>query len=324
VEICGTINAPGNMHHLSVRISITDITSKELPVQSCVAKWQMEESPVFCYSSDLGKISSAKTTLSGWITAAQIKLDWLRFPRRGRRNLRFTTSILSCEGGDELARAACTFTYDNSAFGYIDLQENIQRVKTLTVALGFAVSACDNKLYNCEVELIKNWARINIGASQASRKAARKLEKALNKILAFCLNGNKIDAYKICKELVELVPVAERYDILDLCLHVAQAKGVATEEELFFLRKLASWLEVDADKFSSMIEKILPVNINEIKDAVVFLGITPDMSKEQTRRYLNKAYRKWNARVTNFDPKIQAQADCMLKFIAEARRAHVG
>jgi hypothetical protein len=324
VEICGTINAPSNMHHMSVRISITDITSKELPVHSCVAKWQMDESPVFCYISDLGKLSSARTTLSSWITVAQVKLDWLRFPRRGKRNLRFSTSILSCEGDYEIARAGCTFTYDNSAFGYIDFQENIQRVKTLTVVLGFAVSACDNKLYNCEVELLKNWARINFGVSQASRKVGRKLEKALNKTLAFCLNGNKIDAYKICKEIVELVPVAERYDILDLCLHVAQAKGAATVEELLFLRKLESWLEVDADKFSSMIEKILPVNIHEIKDAEIILGVTPDMSKEQTRRYLNKVYRKWNARVTNFDPKIQAQADCMLKFIAEARRAHVG
>jgi hypothetical protein len=43
------------------------------------------------------------------------------------------------------------------------------------------------------------------------------------------------------------------------------------------------------------------------------------MGRENTRRQLNRYYRKWNSRVTNADPEIQAQADQMLKLIAEAR-----
>ena len=327
VEICGSIYAPSDMHYTIVQISITDITDGDgcaKAVHSRVKKWQIEDGGVFCYNCDLGKLAGAKTILSDWTAVAQVQVDWLRFPRRGRRELQFSTSILSRETGYELACAKCTFTYENSELGYIDLQENIRRARTLAVALGFAVSAADNKLYDCEVELIKNWARANLGVSQTSGRAGRKLEKALNKTFAFFRDGNKIDVYKICKEIVEIVPVAERYDILDLCLHVAQANGVAAAEELALLKKLASWLEVDTNKFRSMVEKILPVNMHEVEDVEVILGVTSDMSREETRQRLNKEYCKWNARVTSFDPEIQAQADYMLKFIAEARSAYVG
>jgi hypothetical protein len=47
------------------------------------------------------------------------------------------------------------------------------------------------------------------------------------------------------------------------------------------------------------------------------------MSKDKTRKHLNKEYSKWNARVTNTDSEIQAQADDMLKFIAETRSEYV-
>ncbi len=327
IEICGTIDATGDTHYAVIRVSITDVTDSScegLPVHSLISRWQIEDSPVFCYSSDLGKLACAKTTLSDWTAVAKVPLEWLRFPRKGERQLQFSTSVLSRETGGELACAKCNFTYNNLSLGYIDLQENIRRAKTLAVALGFAVSAADNKMYGCEVELIKNWARVNVGVSQISGKAVRKLDRALNKTLAFFRDGNKVDAHKICREIVEILPVAERYDILDLCLHVAQADGVAAAEELALLKKLAIWLEVDNDRFRSMMERVLPVNIHEVKDTEAVLGVNPDMSRENIRQYLNKEYRKWNARVTNFDPEVQAQADYMLKFIADARNAYIG
>jgi 23S rRNA U2552 (ribose-2'-O)-methylase RlmE/FtsJ len=100
---------------------------------------------------------------------------------------------------------------------------------------------------------------------------------------------------------------------------VAQSKGSVTAEELTFLKNMASWLEVDSDRFRIMMEKILPVDMHEVRDVETILGITSDMSKERVRKHLNKEYGKWNSRVTNADPDIQTQADQMLKLIAEAR-----
>jgi hypothetical protein len=85
------------------------------------------------------------------------------------------------------------------------------------------------------------------------------------------------------------------------------------------LKNLADWLEVDTNRFREMVEKILPVGMHEARDQEVILGVSADMSKEKTRKQLNKEYNKWNSRVTNPDPEIQHQADQMLKLIAEAR-----
>jgi len=322
VQICGSIRAPSDTHRAVVRVLIRDVTDGMAAVSSVhsrVEQWQMRDSPAFCYEADLGKISNTPIILSDWMTVARVRLDWLKLPRKGKRDLRFSTSILSGQNSEELARGAYTIAYENSEFGYIDLQENIEQARTLAVALAFAVSAADNKLYNCEVELIKNWARANIDFSKLSNRAERKLEKALNKTVGFFRDGNQIDVCKICNEIAEMVPVAVRYDILDLCLRVAQANGVVTTEELGLLKNLANWLEVDMNRFREMVGKILPVSMHEVEDLEFVLGVNSDLSKNKTLRRLNKEYRKWNARVTNSDPQIRKQADNMLEFIAKAR-----
>jgi len=257
------------------------------------------------------------------MSVAQLRVDWLRFPRKGNRNLQFNTSILSRQSGEELACAKCTLAYENPDFGYINLEENIERIKTFAVTLAFAVSASDNKLYDCELELVKNWARAKLGWDRACDKLRHKLEKALNETVAFFRNGNQLDTHKICEEIVEIAPLADRYDILELCLYVAQAKGSVTAEELAVLKDLANWLEVDTDRFREMMGKILPVSMYEVKDAEVILGVTSDMSEEKTREHLNKEFIKWNSRVTNSNPEIQTQAEQMLKLIAEARSQYV-
>ena len=86
---------------------------------------------------------------------------------------------------------------------------------------------------------------------------------------------------------------------------------------------MANWLEIDSDKFRTMMEKIIPIEMLEVKDVESILGVTSDMDEERTRAHLNKEYVKWNARVTNTNPEIQSQADQMLKFIAEARTQYV-
>jgi tellurite resistance protein len=326
VEICGTIHAPSDMYHATAQISVLDITDgiqKSQPVYNNSKKPQMQNSDVFCHNADLGKLPNKDTTLPDWMSVAKLQCDWMLFARKGKRNLRFTISILSGQDGQELCNAECTLTYVNPKFGYIDLQENIQRTKTLAVAIAFAVSAADDKLYNCEIELIKNWARNNIDVSQASNNAKDQIEKALKKIAQFFQSGYKVDTDEICREVVEIASIAQRYEILELCLHVAQAKGVATKEEITLLQNLANRLEVDGDKFRTMMEKILPVTIHQVKDMEVILGVRADMGKEETCQHLNKEYRKWHARVTNSDPQVQAQADQMLQFIAEARSACV-
>ncbi len=322
VEICGSIHAPRDVQSATLNISIMDTTDPEPntnPVQAHVKQWQVPDSSDFCYKAKLGKLPQQVTTIQDWTSIALLRLDWLVLPRKGERELLFVTSIFSAEREEQLACARSYFSYHNHDFGYLDLKDNIKRSKTLAVALAFSVSAENDKLYDCEIELIKNWTRENIDLSEESGKERRKLEKALNETIAFFRSGNKLDSYDICQEIVEIAPLADRYDIMNLCLYVAQANGSVTTEELNLLKNFANWLEIDADKFREMIQRVLTIDMHEVKDVETILGVTSDMNNEKARRHLNKEYSKWNARVTNADPEIQSQADQMLKLIAEAR-----
>lgn len=327
VEICGTIHSPYDRDEATLKITMLDITGaarESKPVWGKASQWRQKDSGAFCYSADLGRLTGPDTMLQDWMSVARLQGAWLVFPRRGKRNLLLQISIISRLDSQELARGECVFAYDNEEFGYIDVEENLQRAKTLAVALAFTVSASDGKMFNCEVDLIKDWARNNICLSAASNRARRKLDKALDKTFAFFRDGRRLNTQEICRELVEIGSPADMQDVMDLCLHVAQAKGSVAPEETSILSDLARWLEIGPDVYRGMMDRTLPINMHEVKDAEVVLGVTSDMSEEKARRHLNREYSKWNARVTNCDPQIQAQADEMLSLIAEARQDYVG
>ncbi|MHC4071331.1 MAG: TerB family tellurite resistance protein [Planctomycetota bacterium] len=331
VEICGTIHAPDDTSKTILRVSILDITDGPSEPKPVHAGYKNGVPPTgsevseFSHEADLGKLPQKVTTLTDWTSVAQLPVDRQVYPRRGERNVQFNISILSANGDEALAYSKCTFAFENRANGYLDLQDNAERTNVLTVALAFTVSAANDKLYECEIEMIKNWARENIldDSGPDPDQAQQELDEAMNSTVEFFKKGNKIDMYGLCEEIVEIAPLANRLDILDLCLRVAQASGTVSVEEISILKGMSSWLEIDSGRFRTMMEKALPVDMHEVLDLEEVLGITEDMSKEKTRRHLNKEYSKWNYRVTNADPNIQNQADEMLKLIAGARGQYV-
>jgi tellurite resistance protein len=314
---------------VGVRVWITDVTkgdaeaclaaAKALPVHSRSAQWQAKKPSEFCYRGELGRLPGSTAVISQWMPVAKIELDSLVFPRKGNRRLRFSVALVSSKTDRKLTCAECDQVFENTSFGYVDLQENVQQTKTLAVVLAFTVSAADGKLYDCEIDVIRDWARGNIDYAEISEAARKQFEKALDQTVEFFRNGHQVDSEKICAEITEIVPVSDRYEIVNLCLEVARAKGRASAEDLELLKKVSVWLGIDADRFRAMTAKILPVNMHEVEDVEIVLGVTSDMDNEATRRRLNDEYRKWNARVTSTNPDVQMQADSMLKFIAEAR-----
>jgi hypothetical protein len=328
LEICGTIKAPNDKCDTTLKISILDVTDgidQAKVVRSRLPQWSLQngsEPSAFCYRAGLGKLPDQVTILSDWTAVAQIRFDWLLFPRKGQRKLQFTTSITSVDGNQQLACTKCLFNCENPSFGYLNLQENSERTNILAVALAFAVSACDNELRDCEIELIKDWARDNILENSTSDQDERKLDKALEKTIDFFRSGGTLDTYKICDEIVVIAPLAQRYDIMELCLYVAHVKGSVSAEELTLLKNMVTWLEVEPERIRKMMEKVLPISMFKVKDVETILGINSDMSKEKVRQHLNQEYSKWNSRVTNSNPDIQNQADQMLSLIAEARNQY--
>ncbi|MHC4265351.1 MAG: tellurite resistance TerB family protein [Planctomycetota bacterium] len=326
IELQGIIQASDMNQKAIAEVFINDQTSilnERKPVYSGTKEWRFDDSEVFCFISDLGRLPNKETQIPEWTEIAQISHEWLIFPHKGKRRLQFVVYVVSEETGERLAKAECLCEYENEVPGYVERRENMQRVDTLAIALAFSVSAVDKKIYRCEIDLINDWAFKRFGLKNASAKVRVKVEKALDKTLAHFKSGKGLNVFELCKEIAKIAEEGQRYDVLELCLRVAKANGQVSSEELKLLQQLGLWLEVDREIYLQMQEKVLPVTIHEAADAESVLGLGQDVGREEAQGLLNKEFRKWNARVTNSDPEIRKQADHMLSLIAHARSQYV-
>ncbi len=327
VEICGTIRAPEEGHEVGLKIAlgdVTDSTAEPLSVLNRPKQGPLNTSSYFVFENDMGRLCHSTMVLEDWITVAQLSPEWFVLPRTGRRKLHCSVSIVSKATGELLACGGCLAEYENVEVGYLDVEDNIQRAKTLAVGLAFSVGAANGQLLDPEVNVIHAWVTTNFGSASASDGAKLELERALQKTAAFFRRGGHLNVEEICREVVEIAPLVGRLEILDLCLRVAAAKGQVTMAELEIIKDLSDWLGIDRSRLRVMVEKILPVEMHQTKDAEMILGVTDEMSMEEARRQLNHEYAKWSSRVISTDPAIRRQADQMIKLIADARVQYVG
>ena len=291
VEIRGTVEAPQDAYPTKVSISVSDVTdgrSDPEPVYRRAKEGRQAELTSFSVHADMGKLPRKRTVLSEWVCVGKIDPGRLLTPRKGLRCLAFSAWVLSRDTGQELACAHCYFDQEIRQFGYIEMEEHAERTKMLAVPLAFAVCAADNTFPDCQVDLIKNWARSNVDTTTATQSAKKKLEKALKEAMGFFRQGHRLDVRQICEELVEIASMGERYDILELCMRVAAADGCVHAEELELLKDMAIWLEADAERVHTMADAILPASMHEVEDLEFVLGVNSNMSAEEARQQLNR------------------------------------
>jgi len=327
IDICGTIEAPDDGHEVGLEVKLADVTDDKanpLPALSRPKQGSINSVTPFMFQTGMGKLCSQKTVLEDWTAVAQISPEWLVLPRQGHRKLQYSIAVVSQSTGDHLAETSCIAPYESIETGYLDVQDNIQRAKTLAVGLAFTVGAANGALLEPEIDIIHGWVATNFGSADASEAAQLELERALRKTANFFLRGGHLNVQEICTEIVQIAPMVGRLDILDLCLRVAAAKGQVTKAELNILKDLAEWLQIDRTRLRAMVEKILPVDMHKTQDAEIILGVTTEMSKDEARHQLNREYAKWSSRVISSDPSIRKQADQMLNLIADARTQYVG
>lgn len=326
VEICGTIEAPDDDHEVRLQVSLSDVTDSTvppLPILNRPKNGPLQASSLFVHQSAMGKLCHRTTSLADWTVVAQLSPEWFVLPRQGSRRLQSDVAILSQARGQRLASARCVIGFENLEIGYLDIEDNIQRAKTLAVGLAFSVAAADNELPESEVLVIEGWVRTNFGAGQASAAARGELDRALQKTTAFFRKGGRLNIQEICREIVEIAPMIGRIEIMDLCLRVAGAKGQVTAAEMLLLKDLAACLVIDRTRLRAMVEKILPVHMHTSQDTEMILGVTKEMSEDEARHQLNREYAKWSSRVISSDPAIRTQADQMLNLLANARTQFV-
>jgi hypothetical protein len=327
IDLCGTIESLDDGHEVYLEVSLRDVTddpAQPMPVLNRPTQGPIQSTSYFVFQTDMGRLCRQTTVLDDWTSAAQVSPEWFVLPRQGHRNLQFSVAIISRKTNARLAASTCVAPYENIEIGYLDVEDNIQRAKTLAVGLVFSVAAAKEELLDCEIDVIHGWVRTNFGSGDASSGARLELERALQKTAAFFRRGGQLNVCDICAEVVEIAPMVGRLDIVDLCLRVAGAKGQVTAPELTVLKNLAGWLQVDRNRLRAMVEKRLPVSMHQEQDEEMILGVTAEMDSDEARQQLNREYAKWSSRVISSDPSIRKQADQMLNLIANARTQYVG
>ncbi len=321
VEICGSILSSGERRNAILKISIDDVTDGVAHIQPVLEKRRrrgLVQAPVFSHQSILGEISG-ETTLDSWTTVARLECDWLLFARKGRRSMLFQIEIISSPDNMILASVRYLLDYQNPQFGFLDIKENLQQARVLGLGLSAGIACNDMRYNDRQVGLMRGWALADINLRAVSMKAKREFEKSFQRLLKRVQKHGQVPLQPVSHKLAEIAPPAIRYDILQLTLELLSLCPLIDIDQLRQLNQVATWLDVDGDRFRTMLSKILPIAQHTVVDTGVLLGITEEMTPQQVCQQLNQEYAKWNARVTNPDPQIKAQADQMLELIAATR-----
>lgn len=325
VRIRGVIRTDQPGRKVSMSLHVVDVTGgDELPVEVYRKGKHIENDNLrrFEYVCDLGLLNKAEVEMSDWLSIAKIKAQWLFPARSGERKLILTGALTYSDTNNVLTNCSCSFDYENTEPGYLDVADNTEQSRALAVTLAFALCAADGHMYKCEIDTIRRWATQYV-LIEASRKTQWKLRWAFYKTIRFFKGGNKINAASLAAEIARVAPEAIRYDIVELCLSQVESKGFISPPQLEMLKDIIAWLDIEQEQFRAMLEKLAPGVMSNIKDPQVIFGLSCEMSKEQRREKLNSEYRKWNARVTSADPEIHSHAEQMLTMIAEARSQYV-
>jgi len=319
VEIRGNLIGPHDHWGPRFVVGLRDQTDgAEKPILCFIPDMSIEDSGIFLMKSAQQTIPYRSATIGGWETVCRIPLDALVFPAGGERKVELLLGVELAER--ILSEATATMRVTVEGRGYEEMAENRRRMDQLTVELAMAVSAADGSFDEDEAQEVKTFVRSRIDA--APTDIAQAVKEELNEAVrqgARALQENRVP--ELCREMVGLTDPAQRYAVLELGLRIAGVDERADPGELRALELIARGLELDMDRFRSMLDKQLPIQFHDDKSAESVLGITPDMTREQVDQKLNAEFRKWNARATHKDPKIREQARQMIALISDTKEA---
>jgi hypothetical protein len=273
---------------------------------------------VFGRQRPLASIASG-STLQTWTTMAQIDTRPLIFARQGVRRLLFTVTMVSKEGLP-LGKSHDQIEYDNPSLGYLDAQENLEHLRLQAAQLaGSLIARHPMPLTSDQCSFLRGWLLAHISLSEVSARAKRLFEKSFKRLLKICQVTDVDQIIALGQDMESMSTAGQRQEIVEFCLHLICLSEPISTTALVTLQGIAVLWQIDTAQFSMILERTLSVDRLQDIEPMVLLGITENMSSDQVLKQLNRAYAKWNARITHTDKAIQQQAEDMLSWIAQAR-----
>ena len=126
--------------------------------------------------------------------------------------------------------------------------------------------------------------------------------------------------------VVDIGSVADKFDLIELCLDVMAADGEADKEELKQIEQISKLVGIDYDEISKMKDqRLIKLDPSSSSNSGLeeILDINPEWGNEQINKHILTQYGKWNGRLNSLSEGIEREnAQKMLDLIAEARRKY--
>ena len=225
----------------------------------------------------------------------------------------------------DLAEIEIPYNFIN--VGYTELDPNRLKVQGLSVQLAIGLAMSDGSLDRREGNVIKKWMKEAVELAPESDRT--KVKNSLNKALetgSKKAKERKTNINYICKQLDKKAGVAEKYDVLELCLDVMSADGKADQEELAYIEEISKNIGIDYKEITKLKERrLLDLELPEAATADVdkALDIDPSWSQDEKKKHIMKLYRKYNSRINSAKNESQKKsAQSMLDLCAEAMKKY--
>jgi len=276
---------------------------------------ESESSRVFRRNINLG-VRDTGLLFPNWVLISNYALEGIQHPYSGDRKVRFEVIYFDAKApvifknghiaqGKEnilhLSETSKILSFEEA--GYMDAIDNEEKCKPLMVAISMSMALCDGSLDKTEGVVIKSWIKKEIDYVDDEKKDDLKkqlndsLESSYKEILATGNANSSIKAFnKIATKDI-------KYQLIQLCLDVLSADGVADEKELKHLEKLTDQLGLSFETVKKMKDKMLvKINTNPISKShsasdESIVGLSNGLSDEEALKFIKTEYRKWNGRL---------------------------
>lgn len=330
VRIRGSISLPSHTLDAAFSLSMWDVTlgiedDMRKHVLCSIPELQIPDSQIFLWTH-VRKMRHSDTLMKEWIEVLSIPIDLLTFPARGNRGLFFEISVAPLvQIQNSSVIASFTYEHFNKSPGYVDGIKMRIKAEELGLKYAVAVSTIDGIIDDEEKAVVRKWMDSRIESLPEDMRAdtTRSLSRALMTAERLGVTIKPHDIEMLCEDMAQEYPISsfpkgELYDIIELCMQVAAADGIASPCELKLIDRIAALLGVDSSSFRTLSEKILPVDMRLETDITSILGLKPEWTPRHKKRHLKEKHREWS-RVTHSDARVRDQVDEMLRLIAEER-----
>lgn len=311
-----------------------------LPIVSTFEVTSEEDSRVFEHAVSIGNMQDKYWP--DWARVSALIPESLVGPHKGTRTLelqcflwyehlkpQFERGYLpedsSHSGGINVFTHDFNFNLINA--GYLEVDEERLEVQVASIKLAISIAMADGSLDKSEGTEIKKWVKGIVDSAGESQRD--EIKETLNNALEEAYNevkGSSINIEKVCADIKDIGSVADKFDLIELCLDVMAADGEADKEELKQIEQISKLVGIDYDEISKMKDqRLIKLDPTSSSNSGLEekLDIDPEWDKEKINKHILSQYGKWNGRLNSLSEGIEREnAQKMLDLIAEARKKY--